>query len=322
MLRGGVTCFNDMYFFPDAAARAALETGIRASLGLLVFDLPSAYAADPQDYLDKGLAVRDHLREETLLSFCLAPHAPYTIGDKTFEQVALYANELDLPVHMHLHESQEEIAHSLKTYGARPLARLDALGLVGPGLIAVHAIHLEPAEIDLLASHGCHVAHCPSSNLKLANGIAPVARLLAAGVNVGLGTDSAASNNRLDLFTETRLAALLAKGAGGEVTVLPAWQALEAATLHGARALGLEQNIGSLAVGKYADIAAVRLTELELSPCYDVVSHLVYAAGREHVTHTWVNGELRMADRVLTSIDTQELMAKAAFWRDRISKNS
>jgi 5-methylthioadenosine/S-adenosylhomocysteine deaminase len=322
MLRGGITCFNDMYFFPETAARAALELGMRASIGLLVFDFPSAYAADAQDYLDKGLATRDRLREESLLSFCLAPHAPYTVSDKTFTQIALYADELDLPVHIHLHETHDEIESSLKAHGVRPLERLAALGLLGPGLIGVHVTHLEPEEIALLAKHGCHVAHCPSSNLKLANGIAPVAHLLAAGVNLGLGTDGAASNNRLDLFMEMRLAALVAKGASGNAAAMPAWQALEAATLHGARALGLEHNIGSLAVGKYADIAAVRLKEIELAPCYDVASHLVYAAGREHVTHTWVNGELLMAERELMKIDTQALIAKAALWRERIAKSN
>jgi len=318
MLRGGVTCFNDMYFFPRAAARAALEARMRAALGMIVVEFPSPYASDAQDYLDKGLALRDELKSEPLLRFCFAPHAPYTVSDKALGQVATLIGELDLPVHMHLHETGDEIEHSLKSHGARPLHRLGERGLLGPGLIAVHAIHLERNEIELLAQHGCHVAHCPSSNLKLASGFAPVGALLAAGVNVGLGTDGAASNNRLDMFAEMRLAALLAKGVSADATVLPAWQALELATLRPARALGLDDSIGTLQPGKCADITAVKLSAIELAPCYDPLSHLVYAAGREHVTHVWVNGELVVDDGNLTTIDTREVLARAAFWREKI----
>ncbi len=320
MLRGGVTCFNDMYFFPGATARAALAAHMRAVLGLIVIEFPSPYASDAQDYLNKGLALRDELKNEPLLSYCLAPHAPYTVSDKSLRQVATYAGELDLPVHMHVHETQDEIEHSLQDHNLRPLARLGELGLLGPGLIAVHAIHLERSEIDLLAQHGCHVAHCPSSNLKLASGLAPVSTLLASGVNVGLGTDGAASNNRLDVFTEMRLAALLAKGVSGDATVLPAWQALELATLRPARALGLDSVIGTLQPGKCADITAVRLAGAELAPCYDPLSHLVYCAGREHVSHVWVNGELVVDNGNLTTIDTREVAARAAYWRDKINR--
>ena len=318
MLRGGVTCFNDMYFFPGAAARAALAAKMRAAIGMIVIEFPTAYASDAQDYLDKGLAVRDELKHEALLSFCLAPHAPYTVSDKSLSQIATYTNELDVPVHMHVHETDDEIEQSLKQYQVRPLARLAGLGLVSPNLIAVHAVHLEPAEIALLAQNGCHVAHCPSSNLKLASGLAPVAALLKAGVNVGLGTDGAASNNRLDLLEEMRLAAFLAKGASGDPTALPAWQAIEAATLNAARALGLDAQIGSLVPGKCADLAALRLSDIELAPCYDAASHVAYAAGREHVTHVWVNGELLLEDRQLQTLDLSELQAKAALWHDRI----
>jgi 5-methylthioadenosine/S-adenosylhomocysteine deaminase len=307
-----------MYFFPRAAARAALEARMRAALGMIVVEFPSPYASDAQDYLDKGLALRDELKSEPLLRFCFAPHAPYTVSDKALGQVATLVGELDLPVHMHLHETGDEIEHSLQSHGARPLHRLGELGLLGPGLIAVHAIHLERNEIELLAQHGCHVAHCPSSNLKLASGFAPVGALLAAGVNVGLGTDGAASNNRLDMFAEMRLAALLAKGVSADATVLPAWQTLELATLRPARALGLDDSIGTLQPGKCADIAAVKLSAIELAPCYDPLSHLVYAAGREHVTHVWVNGELVVDDGNLTTIDTREVLARAAFWREKI----
>ena len=318
MLRGGVTCFNDMYFFPRATARAALDARMRAVPGLIVVEFPSPYAADAQDYLNKGLALRDELRGEPLLRFCLAPHAPYTVSDKSLREIATYAGETDLPVHIHVHETRAEVEQSLKDHGMRPLRRLGEYGLLGPGLIAVHAIHLERDEIDLLARHGCHVAHCPSSNLKLASGLAAVGTLLAGGINVGLGTDGAASNNRLDLFAEMRLAALLAKGVSGDAAALPAWQALEMATLRPARALGIDDIIGTLAPGKCADITAVDLSHLELAPCYDPLSHLVYAAGREHVTHVWVNGELVVDNGGLATIDTLEVQAKAAFWREKI----
>jgi 5-methylthioadenosine/S-adenosylhomocysteine deaminase len=318
MLRGGITCFNDMYFYPEAAARSALEAGMRAALGIIVIEMPSAYASDAQDYLSKGLATRDELKQESLLSFCIAPHAPYTVSDRTFERIAVLQGELELPLHMHVHETRDEIEQSIARHGVRPLSRLQASGLVDAALIAVHAVHLTEQEIALLAEKGCHVAHCPSSNLKLASGIASPARLLQKGVNVALGTDGAASNNRLDIFAEMRLAALLAKGAGGDPTLLPAPAALEMATIRAARALGLDDRIGSLAPGKRADMTAVHLEAPDLLPCYDPLSHLVYAAGREHVAHVWVDGEQVVDGGQLTRLDPRELAAKAAYWKDKI----
>lgn len=315
MLRGGITCFNDMYFFPEATARAAMQAGMRAVLGIIAIEQRSAYANDAQEYLAKGMALRDTLRDEPLLSFCLAPHAPFTVSDATFAQIATYADELDIPVHIHLHETADELRDSITRYGVRPLARLEKFGLLGPGLIAVHAVHVTPEEIDLLARHGCSVAHCPSSNLKLASGIAPITAMLRAGVNIGIGTDGAASNNRLDLFAEMRLAALLAKGSSSDATAMPAHKALECATLGGARALGLQAQTGSMVPGKLADLAAVRLSAPELAPCYDPVSHLVYAAGREHVTDVWVGGERRLAGGELTSLNLQAITARTAHWK-------
>ena len=318
MLRGGITCFNDMYFYPEAAARAAMTAGMRAALGIIVIEMPSSYAADAQDYLSKGLATRDGLKHEPLLSFCVAPHAPYSVSDKTFERIAMLQGELELPLHIHVHETQGEIEQSLARYNARPLARLQRLGLVDANLIAVHAIHLTEQEDVLLAEKGCHIAHCPSSNLKLASGLNPPSRLLKNSVNVGLGTDGAASNNRLDLFTEMRLAALLAKGATGDPMILPAHTVLEMATLRAARALAIDDRVGTLVPGKSADMAAVDLSAPELAPCYDPLSHLVYAAGREHVSHVWVNGELLVEEGRLTRLDTREIVARAAHWREKI----
>ncbi len=318
MLRGGVTCFNDMYYFPEAALEAALQAGMRAALGLIVIEFPSAYASDPQDYLAQGLALRDRWREHPLASFCLAPHAPYTVSDATFRKVAQLAAELELPVHVHVHETAGEVERSVAEHGVRPLARLERLGLLGPGLIAVHSVHLTPGEIAQLARYRASVAHCPSSNLKLASGMAPVAQLLAAGVNVALGTDGAASNNRLDMFEEMRLAALLAKAAGDSAEAMPAHAALRAATLGGAIALGAEARLGSIVPGKAADLVAVALDDVSLQPVYDVVSHLVYACAREHVTDVWVGGERVLRERQLTRVDVADLQGRAALWQTKI----
>ncbi len=321
MLRGGITCFNDMYYFPEAALEAALAANMRACLGAIIIDFPSAYATDSDDYLRKGLALRDRYADQPLVSFCLAPHAPYTVSDESFAKVAKLSAELDLPVHIHVHETTDEISRSELEHGARPLERLRRLGLLGPGLIAVHAVHLSDAEIALLARHGCSVAHCPSSNLKLASGFAPVAALLRAGVNVALGTDGAASNNRLDMFQEMRTAALLAKAVAHDAEAMPAHAALRAATLGGATALGLESRIGSITQGKEADLAAVRVSGPELRPCYDVVSHLVYAAGREQVTHVWVAGRLVMNDRTFQERTFAGLDARCEMWQNALSSN-
>lgn len=319
MLRGGVTTFNDMYFFPDAAADAARRIGMRATLGIVVIEFPTSYAADAGDYLARGLAVRDARGDDPLLDFCLAPHAPYTVADKTFSTIATLAAQLEIPVHVHLHETRHEIEESLQQHGVRPIERLRRLGLLGPQLIAVHAVHLDAGEIDLLAQEGCHFAHCPTSNLKLGSGIAPLTVMQARGVNFGLGTDGAASNNRLDLFQEMRHAALLAKGANQDAAALDAHAILHAATLGGARALGRDDRIGSLLPGKAADLCAVRLDDWQVRPCYDPASHLVYVAGRENVTHTWVEGKLVMNNGAPTQIDISELLDTTGLWHTRLT---
>jgi 5-methylthioadenosine/S-adenosylhomocysteine deaminase len=292
---------------------------MRASLGMIAIEFPSAYAPDAGGYLAKGLATRDAYLGEALLSFCFAPHAPYTVADETLKRIAVLAEELDVPIHTHVHETLGEIEQGLAQHGVRPLERLRRLGLVSPRLIAAHAIHLEPAELDLIAREGVRVAHCPSSNLKLASGIAPVAGMQARGIVVALGTDGAASNNRLDVMTEMRTAALLAKGASGDAAVVDAHTALRMATLDGAVALGLEAEIGSIEPGKQADLAAIELDALETRPCFDPVSHIVYSAGREHVSHVWVAGEARLEARRLTGIDVADLHDRAIWWQSRLS---
>lgn len=319
MLRSGVTCLNDMYFFPEATARAALRAGMRACLGIIAVEFPSVYAQDARGYLAKGLATRDAYRGEPLLGFCLAPHAPYTVADETLKRIAVLAEEIDVPIHTHVHETRAEIEQGLAQHGLRPLERLRQLGLVGPRLVAAHSVHLEPGEIDLYAREGVTVAHCPSSNLKLASGIAPIARMRARGVRVGLGTDGAASNNRLDVLTEMRTAALLAKGSSGDAAAVGAHEALEMATLAGAQALGLGEQAGSIEPGKWADLAAVELSSLETLPCFDPVSHIAYSAGREHVTHVWVAGEPRVEERRLVGLDPGDLHDRALWWQHRLS---
>jgi len=322
MIRGGVTCFNDMYFFPDASLEAALAAGLRSAQGMIVIEFPSAYASDAADYLRRGLEVRDRNRDEPLASFCLAPHAPYTVSNESLKKVATLSAELDVPVHIHLHETRGEIERSMAEHGMRPLERLARLGLVGPSLVAVHAVHLEGAEIDLLAEQGASVVHCPSSNLKLASGLAPVHALLKKGVNVALGTDGAASNNRLDMFQEMRTAALLAKAVGDDPQAMPAHAALRAATLSGANALGLEKITGSIEPGKAADLIAVDFSAPELSPCYDVVSHLVYAAGRENVSHVWVGGRLLMREREIENPALERLESRWQLWQNAVRKHA
>ena len=318
MLKGGITCFNDMYFFPDAAARAATEMGMRATLGITTLEFPTPFASDADDYINKGLAVREHWRENPLINFCLAPHAPYTVSDTTFERILTLSEQLNLPIHCHIHETRQEIEESLKQHGQRPLARLHQLDLLGPGFIGVHAVHLDENDIRLLAETGSHVAHCPTSNLKLASGFSPVAQMRQAGIPIGLGTDGAASNNRLDLFGEMRLAALLAKGLSGDASALPAHEVLRMATRDAAGALGLANEIGSIAPGKQADLCAVSLGELESRPCFDPVSHLVNVAGRDNVTHVWVAGKCCVDNKTLLNNSQNDLESAVALWQNSL----
>ncbi|MFW5431265.1 MAG: TRZ/ATZ family hydrolase [Methylophilaceae bacterium] len=325
MLSGGVTTFNDMYFFPESVANASLKMGMRANVGLIVLEFPTQYANDADSYIKKGLAARDQFRDETLISFSFAPHAPYTVSDETFQRIATLANQVHIGVHTHLHETKDELAQSEKEYGLRPLSRLANMDLLGPNVTFAHCVHLDDVEMHMLAEHGCSIAHCPSSNLKLASGIAPINKYVKANINIGLGTDGAASNNRMDIFTEMRLAALLAKGESGDATALPAHIAIEMATINGAKAMGLDDKVGSVEVGKLADLTAISFSDIEMQPTFDPVSHLVYVAGREHVTHTWVDGELRYhkpseSAGVYSGIEPQELSNIVKKWQPKVSE--
>jgi 5-methylthioadenosine/S-adenosylhomocysteine deaminase len=320
MLLGGITCCADQYFFPEAAARAYRQSGIRAFIGLPVLDFPTPYAADADAYLREGLAARDAWKHEPKLAFAFAPHAPYTVSDASWEKIVVFARQLDLPVQTHLQETRDELETSLTSGAVTPLARLERLGVTGPSFIAVHAVHLADSDVELLAERSCQVVHCPISNLKLASGIAPIARLRARGVNVALGTDGAASNNRLDVFGEARLASLLGKIATGDAGALPASAVLRMATLDGAIALGLDADIGSLEPGKQADAVAVDLGAFEHAPCYDPVSHLVHVVGRDQVTDVWIAGDRRVRDGELTALDPVELAALARTWQERLAR--
>ena len=309
-LRGGVTTLNDMYFFPEAMAEAALQAGIRCAVSINVIDFPTGYASGPDDYIAKGLDAYQKFKGERLLQFTSSPHAPYTVSDETFVKLRDMAEQHDMQIHCHIHETADEVDGGLKQFGMRPLERLDRLGLLNERMIAVHMVHLNDAEIELCAQKGVHIAHNASSNLKLASGIARIADLDQAGVNVALGTDGAASNNRQDMFEEIRQAALLAKGSTGQPTVLNARRALEMATLGGAMALGREKDLGSLEVGKLADVIAVDLSAPECRPVYHPDAQLVYVAAREHVSDVWVQGERVLRQRQLSRFDLGAVLAQ------------
>ena len=319
MLRGGTTCCNESYFFPDVQAATYQRLGFRATVGLPIIEFPSPWAKTTAEYFDKGLEVFDAWRSDPLIRFAFAPHAPYTVSDAGFERINMLSAQLDLPIHCHVHETAQEVEDSLKAHGQRPLARLDRLGIVDSRLIAVHMTQLTEGEIRLCAERGVHIAHCPQSNLKLASGFCPVEALCRAGANVAIGTDGCASNNDLDMFEETRNAALLAKAVAGDARALDAASALEAATLCGARALGREDEIGSIEPGKQADLVLVDLGELELQPLYHVVSHLVYVATRHQVSDVWIAGRPKLRDRHLADMDAGALKAKARAWARRIA---
>jgi 5-methylthioadenosine/S-adenosylhomocysteine deaminase len=317
-IRGGITCFNDMYFFPDATAAVVPVAGLRAMLGLIVLDFPTAWAANAEEYLHKGLQVHDAVKGEPLLSTIFAPHAPYTVSDAPLRKVRGYATELGIGIHMHLHETAGEVALAIEQTGKRPWQRLKELELLGPDLLAVHMTQLTDEEIAEAAQFGVQVAHCPESNLKLASGFCPVHKLQAAGVNVALGTDGAASNNDLDLLGEMRTAALVAKAVAQDACAVPSALALHMATLGGAKALGLADRIGSLTKGKSADFIALDLSGVSTQPVFNVLSHLVYAANRNCVTDVFVAGRALMRKRELTTLDEKAAIAEANTWRAKI----
>ena len=319
MLRGGTTCFNDLYFFPEVTAATAVESGMRACIGLPVIDVPTIWAANENDYIEKGLEVSASWKGEDLISTAFAPHAPYSVGDGALERIAKLSEKLDMRVHMHVLESGWEISESLQQHGKPTLQRLHDNGLLNKRLLAVHMTQLNEADMEVVCTNSVNVIHCPESNLKLGSGICPVARLLDLDVNLALGTDGAASNNNLDLLEESRTAALLAKGVAADPCVLNAFQTLEMLTINAATALGQQDRLGSIEVGKLADLSAIRLDVLQTTPMYDVVSHLVYAASSQQVSHVWVGGRMLLKDRQFLTMDTDDIMDRANHWARRIA---
>lgn len=320
MLLGGTTCINENYFFPDVIAATCRRLGFRACIGLPVIMFPTAWARSDDEYFDRALEVHDELRGEPLLGTAFAPHAPYSVTDASFERIRVLADQLDIPVHLHAHETEQEVADSRRDHGVRPLQRLQRLGIVNERLIAVHMTAVTAVEIELCAEAGASVVHCPESNLKLASGFCPAEAFRQAGVNLAIGTDGCASNNDLDMFGELRTAALLAKAVAGSAEALPGGAALRAATLNGARALRLDDRIGSLVAGKQADMIALPIaTELSCQPVHDVRSQLVYGGSRKAVSDVWIGGERKVRDGELVDLSRAVLLEKARGWRDRIA---
>ena len=320
MIKSGVTTFNDMYFFPDATAEAVKELGVRSNIGLVVLDFPTNYATDPEDYLLKGFEFRDKWRNEELITTSIAPHAPYSVSDEAFALINTYSEELSMNIHTHLHETQWEIEDSIEKYGITPVQRLNNLGIIGPSLMAVHCVHLNDQDMATLAKNKVSIVHNPSSNMKLGSGIADIAKMLKQNLNISLGTDSSASNNRLDMMEEMRLAALLIKGSTKSPESFSANEAIKMATINGAKALGLESIIGSIEKNKKADLVAIDLNSIENQPIYNPLTTLVYSSSRSDVSYVWIDGEIKLKDKKLVKIDEKRIIQLAKKWQRKLKK--
>ena len=320
MIKGGTTTFNDMYFFPEATAKAVENLGIRANIGLVVMEFPSNYANDPQEYLNKGFEFRDNWRDNKLISTSIAPHAPYSVSNSTFELINTYAEQLNLTIHTHLHETRNEIEESIKQFNSTPIERLSELGLLGPKLMAAHCVHLSENDMYQLKSNGVSVLCNISSNMKLGSGFVDVYKLINNNINIAIGTDSSASNNRLDMFSEMRSMALNNKALTMKSEFLKPSEVIKMATINGAKALGLDHITGSIVKNKYADIIAVNLDRIDTQPCYDPLASLVYCADRTSVEYVWINGDTKLKERVLVNIDENEILQKVKSWKNKINQ--
>ena len=320
MLKSGITTFNDMYFFPDATAEAVKEIGVRGNIGLVVLDFPTNYAADPEDYLLKGFDFRDKCRNEELITTCIAPHAPYSVSDEAFNLINTYAEELNINIHTHLHETQWEVDDSIAKYGITPVQRLNNLGIIGPSLMAAHCVHVNEQDMLTLAKNKVNIIHNPSSNMKLGSGIPDTSRMLEQNLNISLGSDGSASNNRLDIMEEMRLAALLIKGSTKSPELLPAKEVIKMATINGAKALGLDSEIGSIEINKKADIVAINLNSIENQPVFNPLSTLVYSSSRSDINYVWINGIIKLKDKNLVNIDEDLIIQLAKKWQRKLKK--
>lgn len=318
MIRSGTTCFNDMYFFPEITAHVASTHGFRANLGMIFIDFPSNYATTADEYFDKGLALHNQYQHESLISLAFSPHAPYTVSNQPLERIRTLADQLNVPIHMHINETNDEIQHSLDNYDIRPIERLKNLGLLTSSLLAVHMTHTSEQEIMWCAENGVNIIHCPESNLKLASGFCQVDQMLKQNINICLGTDGAASNNDLDMISEMRMAALLGKNVANDASAASAETVLKMATINAAKALNLDHIIGSLIPEKAADFIAINMNCIETQPLYHPISQLVYSTGRHQVTDVWIAGKHLLKNRKLTTMDEQKIIQIATKWRDRL----
>ena len=328
MIQSGTTTFADMYFYPQQSGEAALASGIRAVCFAPVLDFPTNYAQNADEYIRKAIECKDRFsshplnqhsaNRSPLVTIGFGPHAPYTVSDEPLKEVAMLADQLDMPVQIHLHETAFEVSESLEKFDKRPTQRLADIGFLNERVSCVHMTQINESDIQILQKTGASVVHCPESNLKLASGFCPTARLSAANIPLAIGTDGAASNNDLDMFGEVKTAALLAKGVSQDARAMPALEALSIATLGGARALGIDNITGSLAPGKAADIQAIDFNSLSSQPVFDPISHLVYCAKSSHVNHVWVNGQCLLKEGKLTTLTEETLINQAKAWSSAI----
>ncbi|MDC3067399.1 amidohydrolase family protein, partial [Pseudomonadota bacterium] len=320
MLLTGTTCFNDMYFFGEETARACIDAGIRSTIGMTIIDFSSNYGSSAEEYLRKGQIIHDKFKNHPLITTAFAPHAIYSVSESMLSKIAILAEELDVQIHMHINESNPEISKSLEETGNTPLQRLDRLNILTERLMAVHMVETREEDLEVLASKGVNVVHCPTSNLKLGCGIMPLHKLKAKGINICIGTDGSASNNSLNILSEIKLASLLAKGITKDGSILNAFEALEMATINAAKALGLSNQIGSLEKKKYADIVAISVNGIGSSPLFSPENQLVSKGGQNKVTDVWVNGKRLVKNCELVTLDIQNILNKAKLWESIVKE--
>ena len=319
LLMGGTTTMADQYFFPEITAEVADRVGLRALLTFPVIDVETAWARDAEACINRGLALRDQYRGHDRIEVGFGPHSTYMVSEKTLARVAMLAEELDAPIQIHLHETREEVLSSVERVGMRPIDFLEQVGLLGPRTQCVHMTALGDQDIATIAKHGAQVVHCPRSNLKLGSGICPVQKLMDHYINVALGTDGAASNNRLSMLGEMQIASLIGKAQHGDPKAVDAWAALEMATMNGAIALGQQEKIGTIEVGKTADLIALDLSGVHHWPRHDIASSLVYATHGNEVAWSWIAGKPMVANGQLQTLDYRDLQTRAMRWSEQLS---
>lgn len=319
LIRSGTTCFNEMYFFMNDTARATEKAGIRGLIGMTVINFPTNWAKNFDEEIHKGIEFLETFKNHPLIGMTVAPHAIYTVPEEPLLRIKEIAEDYHLKINMHVNETADEIKQSLAKTGLTPLKRLERVGLISERLIAIHMTQVDEEDFEILKNGKPNIVHCPLSNMKLASGTCPVSKLQALGLNVALGTDSSASNNDLNMISEMRFAAMLAKHMDQDPESLSAEKILKMATINGAKALGIDHITGSLKQGKSADFAAINLDELESLPLYHPLSQIIYAVSRYQVEHVWVAGKQLMKNRELLTLDEKELKAKANEWGKKIN---